>query len=468
MEFLRLADLESTLSILKRRGRKVRSQAVKKEDLREFQNRLLVQTLSYARKFTTYYPTFLKQTLGKLTIDDLENIPTIDKRKVVFSLRRMISIERKPCTFHRTGGTTGKPLDVPVFYDELRARSLFNTIGTVLSHHDKLGWGVLSLEELYHGVGLAPLSDSRAYNLVYEVFQGQALSGLHNPLFREQVRRIDDIMTGKSPILDLVGRPKMLCIGPKNLFLLTKELRKLKRDPREYGLKVICTSGNYVSSRIRRIAGEVWNAELQDNYGLTEICAGASECSKGNYHFDQMVVPEILHLNRFDRGRSDSTGEIALTGLHPFQQALPLIRYRTGDYGRFLDQCECGVPGRAMSSYLGRTKDCIVTGPPEGKAILSPIPLSEALDETGMCSSFESYDRVYPRFSWKIREKRRGRFSITVVVKTKRETDGKRSDLRHAVVETVSQLLHSNKLDDRRYEIHAVLTPKDAARWIDL
>lgn len=99
-----------------------------------------------------------------------------------------------------------------------------------------------------------------------------------------------------------------------------------------------------------------WNCELLDHYGLTEAGYGcALECpSHDGYHlramdiFVEIVSPDDGHLLPVN-----AVGEIVITTLD--REAMPLIRYRTGDMSSLLSEpCTCGSPLPRLGPILGR------------------------------------------------------------------------------------------------------------------
>jgi phenylacetate-CoA ligase len=90
------------------------------------------------------------------------------------------------------------------------------------------------------------------------------------------------------------------------------------------------------------------------------------ECDHGGLH----VKPEHSVLEFLDPeghpARPGELAEIVATGFG--NDALPLIRYRTGDTAIVSDRpCECGRGGPTVLSVTGRVEDIIVT--PEGRHV---------------------------------------------------------------------------------------------------
>ena len=87
----------------------------------------------------------------------------------------------------------------------------------------------------------------------------------------------------------------------------------------------------------------------------------AMECAHGRMH----VIPTagILEILREDGSpcAPGEVGEMAGTGL--FNDAMPLIRYRLGDYAAWAEdqRCPCGNPQPVITKLEGRVDDYLVT-----------------------------------------------------------------------------------------------------------
>jgi phenylacetate-CoA ligase len=101
-----------------------------------------------------------------------------------------------------------------------------------------------------------------------------------------------------------------------------------------------------------------------DIYGLSEVIGPgvAAECreGKGAMHvFDDHFLPEIVDPDTGAPAADGSPGELVITTLT--KEALPVLRYRTGDVTRFVDgPCPCGRTHRRIARLSGRTDDMLV------------------------------------------------------------------------------------------------------------
>lgn len=155
--------------------------------------------------------------------------------------------------------------------------------------------------------------------------------------------------------------PTGLVCTPTRALRLYDMLAEGGHDPLQVGLEKLLYVGETCSpAKLRKIAG-TWNVQLITAYGSTETNSLALPCSKGNSHlaegryFFEAVDP--IAGNQLPAGQ---LGELVLTSLG--SQAMPLIRYRTGDLVVIEEEfCECGSAFRVLRHH-GRIGEAIEAG----------------------------------------------------------------------------------------------------------
>ncbi len=101
-----------------------------------------------------------------------------------------------------------------------------------------------------------------------------------------------------------------------------------------------------------------------DIYGLSEIIGPgvameARESKGALFVFDDHFLPEIVDPDTGDPVAEGEYGELVLTTLT--KEALPILRYRTGDVTRFVDDaCPSGRTHRRIERLQGRVDDMLV------------------------------------------------------------------------------------------------------------
>jgi phenylacetate-CoA ligase len=106
----------------------------------------------------------------------------------------------------------------------------------------------------------------------------------------------------------------------------------------------VLLSSDYVSAAARQRISQNWGSRIFEHYGMTEMGLGcAVSCGQGaGYHIrENDIYIEILSPETGRPVSDGQWGEIVFTTLT--RQAMPFIRYRTGDISRWItDECACG------------------------------------------------------------------------------------------------------------------------------
>jgi phenylacetate-CoA ligase len=141
----------------------------------------------------------------------------------------------------------------------------------------------------------------------------------------------------------------------------------LERELPPAALDAAIVSGDTLLPAQRSSIEEFFQCRCFDAYGQCESVAAAMECHHGRMH----VIPAIgiLEILREDDSpcKAGEVGEMVATGL--FNDAMPLIRYRLGDYAAFAEtqDCPCGNPQPIITNLEGRVDDYLITA--KGKKI---------------------------------------------------------------------------------------------------
>ena len=148
-----------------------------------------------------------------------------------------------------------------------------------------------------------------------------------------------------------------LCCTPSFALLLAE-----RAADHEINLRYGLFGAEPWSEAMREKLEAAWGIDACDIYGLSEIMGPgvAAECreGKGALHvFDDHFLPEIVDPETGEA--TDELGELVLTTLT--KEALPLLRYRTGDITRFVDgPCDCGRTHRRIARLAGRVDDMLI------------------------------------------------------------------------------------------------------------
>lgn len=178
--------------------------------------------------------------------------------------------------------------------------------------------------------------------------------------------------------IDILRREKPDCVVgmPAQLLWLAKcsTMRGMAR-PR---VESVLSTADHTSKAVRHAVEEAWGCELYDHYGMTEMgLGGGVECqAHSGYHPREADL--YLEIVEPSTGRllpDGERGEVVFTTLT--RRGMPLIRYRTGDLGRFIaEPCPCGTRLKTLEHVKSRLDGVVSLA--EG-CLLTMADLDEAL-----------------------------------------------------------------------------------------
>ena len=159
-------------------------------------------------------------------------------------------------------------------------------------------------------------------------------------------------------------RPQGLAATPSFALHIGESMREQGLDPRGVGLRYGFFGAEPWTEAMRRQLEALWGIVAVDFYGLSEIIGPgvASECAaarSGLHIAEDHFLPEVIDPASGEPLPVGAEGELVLTGLS--KQALPMIRYRTGDVTALdASPCACGRTSIRMARIKGRSDDMLV------------------------------------------------------------------------------------------------------------
>ncbi len=132
---------------------------------------------------------------------------------------------------------------------------------------------------------------------------------------------------------------------------------------KDYKLKVGIFGAEPTSEGLKKEVAKAWGIEYREVYGLSEIIGPGVSCSCSHsdrlHLFEDHFLPEIIDPETGEVLPDGERGELVITTLS--KQALPIIRYRTGDITSLVKEpCGCGRTMVRMESIVGRADDMLI------------------------------------------------------------------------------------------------------------
>ena len=132
---------------------------------------------------------------------------------------------------------------------------------------------------------------------------------------------------------------------------------------KDYKLKVGIFGAEPTSEGLKKEVAKAWGIEYREVYGLSEIIGPGVSCSCSHsdrlHLFEDHFLAEIIDPETGEVLPEGERGELVITTLT--KQALPIIRYRTGDITSLTKEpCGCGRTMVRMESIVGRADDMLI------------------------------------------------------------------------------------------------------------
>ncbi|HVU26417.1 MAG TPA: AMP-binding protein [Verrucomicrobiae bacterium] len=204
-------------------------------------------------------------------------------------------------------------------------------------------------------------------------------------------------------VLEMIERvqPTAIVAVPSFLRAIAEKANEVKFDLKHCPVKkAICIGEPIrdVNFRLNTSGAAIeknWGAKVFSTYGVTELANSFCECdaSTGGHLHDGQLHVEILD----DDGNILPDGEVGEVTATTFGvEAMPLIRYRTGDCAAlYSKKCKCGRKTPRLGPIVGRKHQKLKF---KG-ASLFPSTLQMVLEETGGVKSFVIVARVESELS---------------------------------------------------------------------
>lgn len=321
-----------------------------KEQLKELQSQRLFETVERVYSLTPFYKKKFEErgiTPSDIkTIDDISKLPFTRKQDLRdnYPFGLFTVPMNQVARVHSSSGTTGKPTvvgytkkDMEV-WDEVMAR-VYSMAGTTQNDivHNAYGYGLFT-----GGLGL--------HNGAEKV--GATVIPSSGGFTDRQVMLLKDFGA------------TILASTPSFALHMAEAAKKEGIDfKKDLKLRVGIFGAEPTSKGLKEEVSKVWGIDYHEIYGLSEIIGPGVSCSCKHsellHVFEDHFYPEIIDPQSGKVLKDGQKGELVITSLT--KQALPIIRYRTGDITSLTrTPCKCGRTMVRMESVLGRADDMMI------------------------------------------------------------------------------------------------------------
>jgi phenylacetate-CoA ligase len=158
-------------------------------------------------------------------------------------------------------------------------------------------------------------------------------------------------------------RPAGIAATPSFALYIAESLREHEGHPERLGLRYGMFGAEPWTEGMRAALERAWGFPAYDIYGLSEIIgpgvSGECEARDGLHIADDHFLPEIVTPATGEPLPPGREGELVITTVT--KQAIPLVRYRTGDITTLNPEpCRCGRTSARMARVKGRSDDMLI------------------------------------------------------------------------------------------------------------
>ena len=282
------------------------------------------------------------------TLDDLKKLPFTYKADFRDHYPTgLFAVDKKELVrFHASSGTTGKP--TVVGYTRKDLDTWLNNVARIAC----MG-GATPDDIAQNAFGYGTFTGALGLQGGLEKI-GAAVIPMSSGNTKKQIMFMQDVGT------------TLLIATPSYALHLGEEIRARGLDPeKDLHVHIGLFGGEGMTEPMRDEMHKVWgeNFLCTQNYGMSELCGPgvAGECEQlcGMHINEDWFIPEIIDPKTEEVLPPGEKGELVVTCLG--KEALPLVRYRTGDLTRlFYEPCKCGRTTVRMENLSGRADDMLV------------------------------------------------------------------------------------------------------------
>ena len=278
------------------------------------------------------------------TLDDISTLPLITKNDLRYHYPLdFLAVPRAEVVLvQATSGTSGKPVVVPYTANDLER------------------WSACMARALWAG-GLRP-GDVCLNAYSYGLFTGGLGFHFGAQAVGSTIIPSSTGMTDRQLVFLRDFEPTALFCTPSYALTIAERAHALSMNLAEFPLRLGYFGAEPWTEEMRQDIERRMGIEAHEVYGLTEMMGPgvAFTCGFHRLHINEdFFYPEIIDPVTERVLPEGEKGELVLTTLQ--RDAMPLIRYRTGDLTALhRSRCECGRTFVSMDKVMGRTDDMLI------------------------------------------------------------------------------------------------------------
>lgn len=326
------------------REEKKNNRTLSLDELRQVQKERYAKLISFALENSSFYKEKLSKIANVTDIKNIRDLPIISKEILRSNMVEVVVKTKQKLGKSKTGGTTGKSLEVRNFAHNDQERFAF--LDDFLS---RFGYELGKKTAWFSGKDLLREKDIRIHRFWKTDF-------IHNVRYYSTFHVKDEYL--KYYVENLIKySPKYLVGFPSTMLEIAKYGINNSYDFPDSTVKAIFPTAETITEESRFYIEKFFKAKLYNQYASSEGAPFIFECENAKLHLElQSGVFEILD----DNDQPVNSGRLIVTSFT--NEGTPLIRYDIGD--RLIMEkegvrCTCGNHNPLVKEILGRKDDYV-------------------------------------------------------------------------------------------------------------
>lgn len=333
-------------------------------ELKAYQAKRFHHLVEFAINNSAYYNRTLGQIPEASAIENISKLPIVNKEDLRKNIDTIVVTTDEKLEISKTGGTTGKSLEVKFLAKNTQERFAF-----LDDFRSRFGYELGKKTAWFSGKSLLTQRDIKKNRFWKTDF-------IHNVRYYSTFHIKEDYL--KYYVEDMIKfQPEYLVGFPSTMFEIAKYGLRNNFDFPSNTIKAIFPTAETITEESRKTIETFFKTKLYNQYASSEGAPFIFECKNGNLHLElQSGVFEVLDEN----DQPTNSGRLVVTSFT--NEGTPLIRYDIGDSITLEDEtktCTCGNNNPLVKEILGRIDDYVYS-PENGKINLGNV--SNTLKDT--------------------------------------------------------------------------------------
>lgn len=321
-----------------------KNRSLSRQALIDLQKERYESFVEHSKQNTTFYKKLYNDIKHSSQLSHISNLPIVNKELLRSNISDVIITTNEKLIVSKTGGTTGKSLEV-----KYSAANMQERFAMLDDFRSRFGYELGKKTAWFSGKNLLTSKDITKHRFWKTDY-------LHKVRYYSTFHIKDDYL--KHYVLDLIAfKPEYLVGFPSTILEIAKFGLKNGFDFPANTVKAVFPTAETITAEMRTLIEGFFKTKLYDQYASSEGAPFIFECKKGKLHLElQSGVFEVLDADN----QPTNSGRLVVTSFTT--EGTPLIRYDIGDQITLdaVDEvCSCGNNNPLVLEINGRIDDFI-------------------------------------------------------------------------------------------------------------